>query len=134
MGDHGDAFGMIQTEIEKLSKGTDSNSLGSEDFENLSRRIDSIDSAMSGYDKYLSQFRGGLTDEIGAEVARQNIIIESQKSLVNKIEARVTELGSHMVAVEATLKGENTEGEKSGSKYVSEEQIRAVNEKIGKII
>jgi hypothetical protein len=132
--DHGDAFGLIQSEIEKVSNGNESTKSSGEDVENISRRIDSIESAMSGYDKYLSQFRGGLTDEIGAEVARQNIVIETQKSLVGKIEARVTELGSHMVAVEATLNGQDLEGEKIGGGKVTEEQLRVVNEKIGKII
>ena len=132
--DHGDAFGLIQSEIEKFSKGKESTKSSGEDVENMSRRIDSIESAMSGYDKYLSKFRGGLTDEIGAEVARQNIVIETQKSLVGKIEARVTELGSHMVAVEATLNGQDLEGEKNGGGKVTEEQLRVVNEKIGKII
>ena len=91
------------------------------------RRLEAIETALTGYDKHLSTFRSGLTDEIGAEVARQNIVIDSQKNLIAKIEDRVTTLGSHMVNVEAAISGQEPAEKK-------DEAIKFLNDKVNRIV
>ena len=79
-------FARLQNDVSSMQQSvttTDSN-----DVQALIRRLEAIESALTSYDKHLSTFRSGLTDEIGAEVARQNIVIDTQKGLIEKIEGK----------------------------------------------
>ena len=118
-------FARLRNDVSSMQQSvttTDSN-----DVQALMRRLEAIESALTSYDKHLSTFRSGLTDEIGAEVARQNIVIDTQKGLIEKIEERVTSLSSHMATVEATLSGAEPSEKK-------EEAIKMVNDKINRIV
>ena len=106
-----------------------------EGLEQSNRRIDALEMALEGFDKHLAQFRSGLTDEVGSEVAQVTISVEQQKNFLMKMEQRVTELGSHMAAVEAAIEARAQGGSgKSDEGGVDKESLRAVHEKMSKIV